>query len=506
MNYCKYHPLEAATYSCSICGINQCDDCIDESAISRRILYRCFICGNETESLGETYKVEPFWRQLQPCFRYPLNASTITLIIGVSILSAIVFYLPFPFSILFYLALVGSLLKYGLSCLTNTAKGDFQAPDVQQAYSGGLGTAGSFIFMIILIMAGIYGANQLFGAALANIISFIFLVGFPAILIIYGLTEDVFEAVNPAKMLQLMITIGLPYGLLLAFIFIMLGSVSVINQLIGSEFSILSAILQSLVSNYYLIVMFHIMGYLIFQYQGKLGFSARSDDASRPQKTEQELLNAKIKVILKEGDYQQVNLLYKNAIKQYQNDKNLYQEYFEFLLATKNQQEISLFAANYLGLLMQTNRPQVCTVYKQVLALNPQYLPDTAELRLALAKVCWEAGEPKLAAKLIKDIHKIFPDFYHLDEAYELLAECFDDLPNMQEKAQKCRAFAKQLRLKKPKSQQKKSGEKASFSTSGTQQTIADVKNPHEQNPHAQNPNDSSASSRKDDLPPLDFY
>jgi len=456
---------------------------------------RCFICEQEVESLGSVNNVEPFWRRLQDSFRYPLNSSTLSLIVGISVLSSIVAYLPFAF--LIYLALLGSILKYAFSCLKNTSEGLLVAPDISEAYGGGLGIAGKMILIVLVMVAATVAANHVLGDVFGNLLGIFLVISFPAVLINYALTEDIAEAINPINMIRLITTIGLSYGLLLAFIMIMSASVEVINSVVGDNLSILSYILQTSVFYYYLIVVFHIMGYMIFQYQGELGFVARLNDGNMDeQRSDQQILAAKIDVTIKEGLYDKACELFSQAIKEYPRDKKLNNDYFEFLLAIKSPAHIKQFSSGYFDYLKRSHLDgRISIAYKQILKIIPDYFPEKPAERLLLAKACYKDGSPALAVKLLTGFYKQFPKFEQIVDVYLLLAECLDDLPNMAKKAQECRSFAEKLEGLNPVVKQKIVENNLVF------------QNPEKSQEKNKNDDESKEvqSGWKKDLPPLDF-
>lgn len=77
MDYCKYHPLDGATYACRACNSHQCDKCVDDEHNAAH----CFVCGAVLESLGSANTVEPFWRRLKEAFKYPVNTNSMSLIV-----------------------------------------------------------------------------------------------------------------------------------------------------------------------------------------------------------------------------------------------------------------------------------------------------------------------------------------------------------------------------------------------------------------------------------------
>lgn len=443
-NYCDYHPLSPATFCCAFCLTSNCDSCVDEGERNEPV---CFTCSKPVDQLGAVNNATPFWRRLQESFRYPLKGSAALLILGVALLSSVAMYLPL--GILWYLVVSGAFLKYCFSCLENTARGRLVPPDITEAYGGGLALLAKMLVMLFVAGAALFGAYRLFGPQIAALLGFLIIVALPAAIIIYGMTESLAEALNPLHLLRLISSIGLPYGLLLAFIMIMSASVAVISEIIAYEFSLVNGILQSAVSNYYSVVMFHIMGYMIFQYQGELGFTAREDDGEvRAPRSARERIAAKINIAVKEGDYNQVVTLFRSALKKIPDDHDLNRRYFEFLFATGR--EVPAAADRYLDYLIRSDQThQLVIIYKRVLQLHKDYKPSAPRVRERLAMACKEAGDSRSAARLLNGLHKDSPDYPRLVEAYELLAEALDDIPHQQQSAAKCRALVEQLRKRR---------------------------------------------------------
>ncbi len=444
MDFCKYHPLDGATHVCRHCNIHQCDKCVDSSNAHAR----CFLCGNSLESLGAANTVEPFWRRLPEAFKYPLNASSMSLIVGTAIISVLATLMPFLLilSVLMYLFAAGSILKYSFSCLERTALGEMKAPDVMDAYQGGIKLLFQLVLIAIILSAVVGIAGYYLGNAIGGFLLVVIVVSFPAILIRFAQTENMLEAMNPLHALGLIAAIGLPYGLLIAFILIMMSSVGVLNQLIGEMFPAISYLLQSIISNYYTVVLFHLMGYMLFQYQGQLGFIAEEVD-ERPAVSDAEQLTAKIDVFLKEGDYEQVVKLYYHAFKHYPAEAAFYERYFDLLYACKKTALMMDYGTDYLLFLIKKKRFDKITIaYKQILMIAPEFVPVLPEVRVQLAELLKQQGDLKRAIKLLNGMHKLYPDFTGLADAYHLLAGALDDLPGMQPQAEKCHQWIAQFK------------------------------------------------------------
>ncbi len=505
MDFCKYHPITPATYHCNFCQAFHCDCCTDEGDSGHDD--KCFTCNRTTEALGATNIVTPYWRRLQESFRYPLDKNCITLIIGSALLTAFAEVLPLLFMVLLVVAITGAFLKYCFACLESTAGGNLKPPDITEAYSGGIAIIGGLLAIIVVMSGVVFFAFRFLGPQMAGLVGFLILLCLPAIIIIYGMSDSLLEAMNPVNVIKLVTSIGLPYGLILAFIMIMSASVGVIIQLIGTNFSFLSSILQSIVTDYYMIVTFHIMGYMIFQYQGKLGFTAREDFGEeiipRPPRDK---LAVRIDIALKEGDYNQVITLFDEALKTFPSDKEFQKQYFEFLFATRRVKAIDKAASRYLKFLIRSRQEhQLRIIYKRVLQLNPKYLPDTAELRHRLAQACHESGDPTSAVKLINGLHKAFPKYPNLADAFELMADALEDLPNQKEQADKCRELAKRLAALKPAPAPKAISAKPEFKPQPNQTTssISSSASTLALEPIEEEKQD--AQKQSGDLPPIEF-
>lgn len=443
MKYCHYHPDTAASYHCEHCNINTCDNCSKEDRYSGTV---CFDCDGHLESLGAGFSAEPFWRRLDSTFRYGLNTEVLVFITIIAVLNSILSYVPFSW--LLQLILTGAFIKYCFVCLQYTAQGQMKPADITEGYQDGLKTLGQLLLVILGIGGMCFLAVYLFGKNLGALISFALLCSLPAAIITLALSESVLEAINPFKLWGIVSAVGLPYGLLLAFIMIMSSSVAIISQIIGSDFGFISTTLQSFISNFYSVVMFHMMGYMIFQYQHKLGFVARDDD-STTIRSDIEKSKAKLSILLRRGDFDQVLEQYIKAIKAHPEDTSIAEQCFQYLTASRNIEHIDEFGSFYLELLMKNKRKdQMRPLYKRIVKVMPKFMPDMPEVRFTLAEQLHSIGDDKHAIRLLNGLHTAFPEFQALPDAYELLANVLESVNKMAE-AKKFRSYSQALEKKR---------------------------------------------------------
>ncbi len=457
MSYCKYHPLESASYYCENCAIHTCENCINDE--SRR-LTRCIRCDNELTYLGAVHTATPFWRRLKESFHYPLNKETL---IFLGVISALSVVSGSSFILLpLYLLITGAFFKYCFSCLSKTAHGDLSAPDITEAYEGGLILLGKILVIIAISMGMVIGSFATFGYAESGIISTLAIIALPAIFINLALSDDLIMAINPLRVLSTIISIGLPYGLLLAFIIIMTSSVAIISEVFGGNLSFVSLSLQTVIANYYTIVIFHIMGYIIFQYQDSFDITAGEKQRGESKnRTAKDQLLARMDIALKEGYYQHFYNLLKDALKQSPNDRELLKKAFDYLFATKNTTQIKEIATRFLLTLQKDKRDDLLKVYlKKTRSLIPNYIPRNASLRHSLAEEAYKSHNYKGAASLINGLQKDFPQYPKLVTAYEILLNSLKNIPELESKIPACEKLIHQLKEEQLR-QKKRTTEKA---------------------------------------------
>jgi len=433
------------------------------------------------ESLGSANNVEPFWRRLSEAFKYPLNSSSISIIVITSIVSVLAILMPFlfVFAILMYLFAAGSMLKYSFSCLMQTALGEMKAPDVMDAYQGGIKLLFQLVLMTSVLTLIVSFAAYYMGAAFGGLFGLIAIFSYPAILIRFAQTENMLDAMNPIAALALMVAIGLPYGLLIVFMLIMMTSVGVLHEWIGEFLPAVSYLLQTMVSSYYMLVIFHLMGYMLFQYQRELGYTARADDGEPTvRRSDVERMTAKIDVMLKEGNYEQVVKLYFQAFGLFSQEAKFYDKYFDLLYVCKKKELMQDYALRYLEFLNKKKRfDKLVPSYKQILLVDPDYLPNSPAMRVQLAELLRQQGDFKLAIKLLNGMHKLYPDYVGLIDAYCLLADTLAEVPNMQSHVEKCKQLIVQLQKKADEKQAALEQQKTSALVSNTNNDALSIEN-----------------------------
>lgn len=443
MDYCQYHPLSPATHYCSHCDIYSCDKCVnDEHGLGSAA--KCFHCGRALQSLGASQTAAPFWRRLNESFRYPTNNDALLLIIGSAVLASAAVVIPFGFILI--LLISGAVLKYGFCCLQDTTEGKLEAPKINEAYQGGLILILQLFFLFICVSTVISLSYFYLGAILTMLISAILISALPAMVITFALSDNIFTALNPSANYRLIQAIGLPYLLLLGFIMIMFSSIGIISELLSHFPPIITAIGEGVVSNYYMIVTFHMMGYVIFQYQDKIGFYARDDEGKYEKRSQYDRERARIGIQLKEGNYDKVTELFIAQIQQHRKDRILHADFFNYLCAIKDQVNLQKLANSYFDILSTYQLlEQLYSEFRRCRVICPNYLPDDPKITHALAERTFAGGDFRTTIQLLNGLRKAHESYIKIIDVYELLTQALEQSPNMQRQAEQCKQMAAQL-------------------------------------------------------------
>lgn len=445
MACCKFHPLTAGAFHCHDCQENFCALCVDHSVGGEA---SCFLCGKQVTFQVSADDVDPFWRRLDKAFRYPLNSSALSMVVGLSLATAIVSTLPLPGLIAFIVQvfLAGVTVNYAFLCLKETSAGSWVAPPLSDALEGSFRVIWKLFLMVVLIVAVLYALAVYLSVVMAIIAATVLFIGLPAILMCFAHSESVVDAVNPVNFLRVITAVGLPYAVLILFMFIMISSVGVLNELIGNRILGISTVLQSSVSHYYSLVTFHLMGYMLYQYQDRLGFSVKDDETLLTQAEPGEVIQAHVNVRLKMGDFERAVQLLRDGVAAHPRHFALWVRYFEVSYRLMRGKELAIFATRYFQILLtRAQQDRLLSDFKKTRQLLPAYRPEDPDLRLHLASLCRQSGDAKTAVQLLNGLHKQHPDFPELVQAYQLMANALDDLPGMDGQAQKCRQLIEKL-------------------------------------------------------------
>lgn len=435
MTHCKYHPLIVSTQFCSQCDAAYCDECSDESALKRnsRESYRCFVCGTQLDQVQSDDSVPPFWRHLGRVYQYPIGLSAVAAIVCMSFFSALLS----GFGLLQLVPAVG-ITMYGFACLRETANGKLSAPEFTECFDGSVGPVFSMIFLIVAATLLTMLAGSLLGVAFSILVMFFFIVTLPAAIMVLILEGKFFQALDPTKLISVVKAIGTSYFVMLLFLIIMMSSVGVLASFFDSSSpSFLGVFAQSIISNYYLVVEFHILGYIVFQNQHRLGFGKSTVDREVKFRPEDKWLNANIETLVKAGQYEPAADLCKKQIRDDKAQLWQWARCFKLMTTGHDFSELKQFAPRYFQKLQDLQQEDTAAdAYILVKKRIADFKVEDSKQRLSIAENLFDIGRYGYVVNLLNNFHTQSQDLDLIKRSLKLLSASYDKIPGKQREAQ----------------------------------------------------------------------
>ena len=433
--HCHYHQNNAAIWHCEPCQKHYGDCCVpnvpegyDEPV--------CTLCNQQVTYLGAAHTAEPFWQIINKFFTYPVQLASLAFLM-VSVV--IGFLAPYtgPAAPFLSLVMMAVLIKYSLQIIESVSLGDWQPPSLEEAFS--VEALGLFFKqMAIFIVGGValYFISSLgwfvFFAAL-----FFMLLGMPASTMILAREQSLFSAINPIKIAFVMAAIGWPYLLLYFFLIVLSGGPA---YFIGFQLepSAAAVAASSFLGGYFSFVMYAMMGYCLYQYQAALGYTAEMEEFE-PVSEEDYRKNKALAdslILMREGRETEALKAVKGALSNAATDLQLNKRFFQLLILTATDEVLQKFVSKYIQrLLIVRKEHEAADIYLEVRNRLKAYMPATAGDRFKLAKALSEKGKARESLRLLFNMHKLFPDFTGIPEAYLLVAKMLSENLNNDEQA-----------------------------------------------------------------------
>lgn len=385
----------------------------------------CPICSFSLKYEGAGNQVQPFWERINEFFAYPFQRDPLmVLLLGTFV------PLLLPGS---WLGLIGSVMllavltQYAYSIIEQTSEGRLNPPAFASAFSGGLGIMfqqmGVFI-LFALMLAGAFhvGGSMLGGLALA----FILLV-LPASTMVLALEKNVADAVNPLRLLTLVVAIGWPYMRLYGYLVLLSLAMGAAQEFALLHFPTwIGWPLSGFLSSYFLLVLFNMLGYLMFQYQGRLGYAAdihTEESLGAGPRDRSKRLDADIDMNLKDGHYEQVLVLLEDIVRKHPENNTRVEHLYRLLKASRNIEKLEKYGERFIRLVVDRNQgAELCALLRLLQVGESNFRVSNAKLVLGMLELLYHQGEYRLMFALAQDAHKRFPEDAVIAEVYFFVA------------------------------------------------------------------------------------
>ncbi|PXX93836.1 hypothetical protein DIT71_00375 [Marinobacter vulgaris] len=405
--------------------------------------------------LGAATEVVPFWNRIGAFFRYPFHTDPLLVIAICTLVPLLVSGNLIGLIITLVLAL--ALLKYTYAVISHTAAGHMKPPPVAVAFSGSGFDIVILQLLVFVLMAGMVAAAAMVGGPLLMLLALAFVIlALPASIMVLAMEHSVMAAVNPMNLAVLMSRIGAPYFLLYGYLILLILASGAAQEFALTHFAPgVARTLAGFLNSTFTLMLFHMLGYLLFQYQEELGFASDLQDDEQAgdmhHRDRTRRFDADIDMNLKDGNYDRVQSMLKESLKRDSQNTLRLGQLHQLLTARNDIPELYRYHPRFLGMLADRNDGDgIADLLAAIETIEPGFRLEEPGLSVRCARSLYHRGHFKPALKLLQYFHKRFPDSDELAPAYLLVAQALANGLGQWEKAAAFLNFIKKRCLKHP--------------------------------------------------------
>jgi tetratricopeptide (TPR) repeat protein len=422
--FCHYHPIRPAHWHCPRCRLAFCTPCLTLDRNTADAVpsgdYRCPCCQNAVLWVGAASLIVPFWKRLPKFFAYPFQKSPFLLILVLALLSGVLFAKITFLNLLVRMLFSLIMLKYAYAALTATAGGDLVAPEInRQTLTGEFSQVIKHYVIFFFIFAGFFLILLSFGVIAAVVYlaaAFFFL---PAMIILLATTNDLAHAVNPSMFSALTFKIGKGYLLMYFFLILLYLFAPIAVRQLTVKFTPagLYRFSSAFADYYYLLIMYHLMGYVILQYNQEVGFPVKYENFRDPSLHEfpveinvaDRLLNRIDRLVLDGKLDEAIDTIEERTREAGITHLKVSQRYFNLLERKQRHSDLDAHCPVHLQLLTRDNQKiKSLRLYSRCLARDPKFTVD-AETLFKIGGWLEESAKWREALKTFRRLTETYP-------------------------------------------------------------------------------------------------
>lgn len=371
-------------------------------------------------------RITPFWHRIPRFFLYPLHPTSLIMMVLFS-LGAMIFSFSL-FGVFVLLAGTAVFLKYCYYILEHTAQGHNEPPSLSWDFLSG-------DYMILLKQLGVFMLLGLLASVLGGLLgpfgsTLVILIGgllIPASIMILAVTNSFSEAINPSSLSRLVGEIGWPYLILYGFLFFLnVGQETAMYFLSNLLPPGLLIAGLAFVTMYFTYIMYNMMGYVIYQFHDRLGYSVIDE---QDDETRYENMGAVEQFIAQENFAAAAEEL-KSIIRANPDDPDLRLKFHKLVKLENNTKQMLVHGDGLITRLLVLNRKlDAMTVYLDCVTADPAFRPSDKDTYLPLAQLLRAHKQQARVIQLLNGFHKRFPNDPLVPQLYLFVAQVFiDDL------------------------------------------------------------------------------
>lgn len=359
----------------------------------------------------------PYWTRFGSFFAYPLTTEPLLACVGFGLGSAFIELFFFPINALLLLLLFAATLRYAFTVLERTARGFIDDGMVlfESEHDGKHLPYKQFV--AILVAGMIAGLASAFAGPHVGLLVFAGLaLLWPANTMVLALTNNLGDSLAFPKLWFVVRSIGLPYlGLCGCLLLLTFGSGQALALLAPLVPRALLGAVGGFVGTYFIVVMFRLMGYVLYQYHEALGFSVKVEKSQQAPVAAGPGANAaqadQTAILLREGKYDEAIQLARQELGAAPEDPAANLRLHRLLLAVPGQEAALVeHARRWLTTLLAAgNAVRAHEVIEGVWRRQPDFLPADPGAILPLAEAAFKARRYDQVGRLLQGFDRRHP-------------------------------------------------------------------------------------------------
>jgi tetratricopeptide (TPR) repeat protein len=371
--------------------------------------------------------ITPFWNRIPKFFLYGLYPYPL-------ILTACIMFAAFFFGgPLFNFILYVVAIKYSAVVLQHTVYGELLPPKptlevINENYQ--LPFKLFFVFAIFDYGVGHFASS--FNEFFFYTITFISSLLPPAIIISLMITEEIGYALNPFNWFKIAFRIGWPYLIMVVFLFLFSSVQSQFSQLVISHLpDKLIWPLWMAISTYFMLVGFHLIGYVVLQYHEELDIESPDvlqDAEGATSYNNNQISSPLLERFVAEGNVPAAVAEMASLMEEHPQDMELRRRIYVYLKSNGQLDNLSRYAPHYFDLLCSQNRfSDAAAVYLDSFELGQPFTPESSTNYLPVIQELRRRRAKKQAVQFAQGFHKRFPNDTETPAVYLEMAKILSE-------------------------------------------------------------------------------
>ncbi len=391
--------------------------------------------------LKRILNVTPFWERIPDFFLCPLKGWGIIIL---ALLSAITSYFS---STIVHILVSLAATRYAMEILRLASDGKLSPPVLSyKILNKGYELVIKQFLLVFLPFFLVSLTSETLNTLVVILMFAFYILALPASIMILAKWEYFVDAVNPARIVELMRSIGWPYLILYFFLILLSGASSTVAYYAWEYLpaTVLSFSLPFF-NIYFIFVMYAMMGYVMYQYHNEIGYMVSGE--LRPRHEEEEISLAACEELIGKEDYMGAKKLLKRLIKEDTDNLELRRRFHQVvkILGKSEHRQLTYHGTGMIRRLLDENMyEEAADVYLDCISVDKDFKPESPEHYPNLAKTLRRRNKAREAIVLIDQFVDLYPNHDAVPELYELAANILSDDMGQKAEAENILLFLKQ--------------------------------------------------------------